>query len=104
MARLVVTGVLIFTLTMAAFDAEAAMRGHHRRPGRLLGPGVGIVPYDNGLIDNGGLGYGATYGTGGIATGEIFTRNSGGVNSMNNNFGTSGVLGHTNGMPVTGRY
>ncbi|GEM_PF-7013112 len=32
--------------------------------------------------------------------GQLYTRDSGGVNSLSNNFGTSGVLGHTNGMPA----
>ena len=34
--------------------------------------------------------------------GELYSPDSGGVNSMSNDFGTSGSLGHTNGMPAIG--
>jgi hypothetical protein len=36
-----------------------------------------------------------------LGGGALYGRESGGVNSMSNDFGTSGVLGHTNGMPAT---
>jgi len=55
--------------------------------------------YPGSVIDTGG--YGANHG-GGAGTGQPFTRDSDCVNSMSNDFGTSGALGHVNGMPVTG--
>ena len=72
-------------------------RHHHGRlvgvaPGwNLYGPSAGYEGYDGGYSGYGSFG------------GQLYTRNSGGVNSMANDFGTSGVLGHTNGMPATGR-
>jgi len=68
---------------------------HARRPVPALGVPLGV---DNGFIANPGPE--PTYGGGWVGTGQTFTRDSGGANSMSNDFGTSGVLGHTNGMPA----
>jgi hypothetical protein len=100
MSKLIISGVLSVALSIstAAFAAQAVVHGAHLK-GRLLPlPGVGIN--NNQLIDNGG--YGASYGRGWAGTGQLAPMDSGILDSMRNDFGTSGTLGHTNGMPVTG--
>jgi len=85
-----------FIVSTAAIAAQGAGPVRHRHPhGRHLS----IAPdYDlygpappSGYEPNSGY----------YPGGQIYTRNSGGVNSLSNDFGTSGVLGHTNGMPAT---
>ena len=89
--------LLALWLPAAAVAAPSAVhaRHHHRHHhDRLLGVAPGLDLYGP------SAGYDRGYGSFG---GQLYTRNSGGVNSMANDFGTSGVLGHTNGMPATGR-
>jgi hypothetical protein len=93
MSRLITSGVLIVAISVstAAFADGPIIRGAHH--GRLLPPaGVGIT--NNQLIDDGGR-----YWQG---TGQVAPMDSGLLGSMRNDFGTSGTLGHSNGMPVTG--
>src|SRR5579863_943033 len=81
----------------AAGPADAVVRAHHHHQPHLIGarPNPNYEPYPPltteapGALDSSGGGY----------QGEGFSRSTGGVNSMSNDFGTSGVLGHTNGMP-----
>ena len=88
MSRLMAGGALIAAiLVFTALSPEAAVRARH--PHRwLIAPGVVVVPNwpaDLGLGPSGG---------------DFFTRDNGHFNSMGNDFGTSGVLRHTNGMPA----
>jgi len=95
MFKLLSNGVLAFAFLLSiALSAEAQVRTKHLR-GRLIGPGVGVVvapappPIYSGFGPSGG---------------NDFTIDNGHFNSMSNDFGTSGVLGHTNGMPATSSY
>jgi hypothetical protein len=100
MSRLMTIGVLITGMLISAgCAAEAAVHAKHIHSRRFIPPNVG-VPWD---VDNGfhaNPGVGGTYGAGPVGTGEMLKWDSGGVNSMSNDFGTSGTLGHTNGMPA----
>jgi hypothetical protein len=100
MSKLIISGALIVAISISttAFAAEAVVHGAHLNGRFLLLPGVGIN--NNQLIGNGG--YGATYAPGWAGTGQLAPRDSGVLDSMRNDFGTSGTLGHANGMPVTG--
>jgi hypothetical protein len=97
---------LAAALVALAFLSSSPSEGmsgvrHHHHGWRAAGFNGGLAP---GVAPNGPIidqpGYGATYspGAGGIS------RESGGINSRSNDFGTSGVLGHTNGMPVGGHW
>jgi hypothetical protein len=90
MSRLMASGALIAALLVfTAFSPDAAVRARHHPHRLLFAPGVVVVtpnwPADLGLGPSGG---------------DFFTRDNGHFNSMSNDFGTSGVLGHTNGMPA----
>lgn len=104
MSRLRASVALLLALWLpaAALAAPIHARHHHHRHhhGRLVGVGPGWDLYGPSA---GYEGYDGGYSGYGSFGGQIYTRNSGGVNSMANDFGTSGVLGHTNGMPATGR-
>ena len=93
---------LLVALAISAGAAAAPVvtpTGHHWRHAHRVGPLLGVGPgYD--LYGPPGV-YSPSYGYGG-GEGPVITRGSGGVNSMSNDFGTSGVLGHSNGMPITG--
>jgi len=92
MSRLIVCGALIFSLVLSdalAASADGALRRHRRvlvvpTPAPIVAPNW---PPDLGLGPNGG---------------DFFTRDNGHFNGMSNDFGTSGVLGHTNGLPAGG--
>jgi hypothetical protein len=87
--------IAAISILAMSFSAEAAVQIKHRHVSRgVVGPA--IEPYPP--ISSGD--YGASYGAGAVGGGVGFSRDSGGVNSMSNDFGTSGVLGHTNGQPV----
>jgi hypothetical protein len=98
--------VVAFFLPTAAVAAQNAAHGWHRHHhARVIGSGIvgpGIVGPNWDLYGSPDVGVGSAYGYYGGAEGALYGRDSGGVNSMSNDFGTSGVLGHTNGMPVTG--
>ena len=72
-----------------------AYHAHHARPSGFLPP-FGASPYPSAVESSGG---GAEYGG---WSGPIVVPDPSGVNGMSRDFGTSGVLGHTNGLPVTG--
>jgi hypothetical protein len=89
--------LLALVLPLQAMAAPGAVHfRHHHHHHRLIGPGVGVSPETD--IYGPAGGYAPTYGGYG---GELYSPSSGGVNAMSNDFGTSGVLGHTNGMPAT---
>jgi hypothetical protein len=74
-------------------SAGAAARFHHHH--HVIGaPNPNYNPYPSLTGESPGVTY-----SGGIYQGEGLSRSTGGVNSMSNDFGTSGVLGHTNGQP-----
>lgn len=106
MSRWKASGALLLALFLptVAFAAQSAVHGrhhHHRHHhARWVGPGLVGPGWD---IYGPSAGYGGGYyHDHGPFGGELYSRNSGGVNSMANDFGTSGVLGHANGMPATG--
>jgi hypothetical protein len=87
--------ICLAALCASAASAGAAVRFHHHHHQHLIGaPNPNFDPYST-LT---GESPAATY-NGGIYQGEGISRSTGGVNSMSNDFGTSGVLGHTNGQP-----
>jgi hypothetical protein len=89
MSRLMAGGALIAALAVVSVQStEAGVRVRH--PHRLLLAPGGVVVTPNWPPD---LGLGPS-------GGDFFTRDNGHFNSMSNDFGTSGVLGHTNGMPA----
>jgi len=93
---------LMFALMLPTASIAAPHIRHHRHyHARLVGPGIGVGPTWDLYGDNFGPPpvYEGPYAG---PVGELYGRESGGVNSMSNDFGTSGVLGHANGMPVTG--
>jgi hypothetical protein len=96
MSKLIISGVLTVAISVstAAFAAGPIIRGVHH--GRLL-PSAGVGISNNQLMDNGGR-----YWQGEAGTGQLAPMGSGLLDSMRNDFGTSGTLGHSNGMPVTG--
>jgi hypothetical protein len=99
MPRLISLSVLFAALTVAtAVAAQAPVRPSHPHHRPIFAPQAGVD--DLGPSDAGG--YGAAYGPGWVGQGPLITRQSGGVNSLGNDLGTSGALGHVNGMPVTG--
>jgi hypothetical protein len=100
MFRLKISGVLLIALLVPT-AAMAAVRVQTMQPhlaGPILGgPGFGfstLVPTNGSPSPSSGSGNFTP-------TGQIYGPNSGGSNSMNNNFGTSGLLGNSNGSPLT---
>jgi hypothetical protein len=82
-------------LILSANLSEATVRvrhHHHSHSGFGNGLAPGVAP--NAPIPDQPE-YGGAYGGGGI-----YSHESGGINSQSNDFGTSGALGHTNGMPA----
>ena len=106
MSRLRTSVALLLALglpaaALAAPSAVHAWHHHHRHHhGRLVGVVPGWDLYGPSAGYEGYEGYEGGYSGYGSFGGQLYTRNSGGVNSMANDFGTSGVLGHTNGMPA----
>jgi uncharacterized membrane protein len=99
MSLLKAGSILVIALCTAAASTgsgQAFVRGHHRHHTHFTGarPNPYFQPYSPMTEDAPGASYG-----GSVYQGEGFSRSTGGVNSMGNDFGTSGVLGHTNGMP-----
>jgi hypothetical protein len=88
--------VALLCVAGATGSAGAVVRVHHYHHPHLSGarPNPNFEPYSPMTGEAPGGYYG-----GGLDQGEGFSRSSGGVNSMSNDFGTSGVLGHTNGQP-----
>ena len=105
MSYMKVSGALLvaFFLPTAAIAAQNTVHGrhHHTRviEQGIVGPGIAGPNWD--LYGSPDVGVSSTYGYYGGAEGGLYGRESGGVNSISNDFGTSGVLGHTNGMPAT---
>jgi hypothetical protein len=90
-SRLIVSSALIVALLLdAAFPADAD--GARRRHRAVLAPVPAPIVAPNWPPD-------LELGPSG---GNFFTRDNGHFNSMSNDFGTSGVLGHTNGLPAGG--
>ncbi len=103
MSSLKFSGALVAALlfSTAAFAAPPVFHVPHHHHARLVGPGIVGPNWDlYGSSAAPAPVYEGSYG--GFGGGELYGRESGGMNSMGNDFGTSGVLGHTNGMPVTG--
>jgi hypothetical protein len=91
MSKLLGNGVLIFGLLVSvALSADAQVRTRHHLRRQLIGPSVGVVVAPTPPP--------VEFGPSG---GNDFTIDNGHFNSMGNDFGTSGVLGHTNGMPAS---
>lgn len=105
MMRLTLCSLLIVTLLGATVESAAAsglpasgqLPAYHAHPARSSGPftPLGVSPYPNAIGSSGGAEYGGW-------SGPIVVPDPSGVNGMSRDFGTSGVLGHTNGLPVTG--
>jgi hypothetical protein len=92
-ANLIYAVALCLIAALAApAEAMVSVRHHHHHYTR---GNPNFDPYAPLIMETPG----ASYNGGGVYTGEGFSRSSGGVNSMSNDFGTSGVLGHTNGQP-----
>jgi hypothetical protein len=90
MSKLLGNGVLVLAFLLSvAVSADAQVRTWHHLHRQLIGPSVGVVvapappPVEFGP-----------------SGGNDFTVDNGHFNSMSNDFGTSGVLGHTNGTPA----
>jgi hypothetical protein len=80
-------------VAVSAEPGGAAVRVHHHH--HVFGaPNPNYNPYPSLTGESPGAAY-----NGEIYQGEGLSRSSGGVNSIGNDFGTSGVLGHTNGQP-----
>jgi hypothetical protein len=89
----VVAAAALVVLSANLCQATVRVRHHyHSHSGFSAGLAPGVAP--NAPIPD-QLEYGGSYGGG-----AGFSHESGGINSQGNDFGTSGVLGHTNGMPV----
>lgn len=104
MSLMKLSGALLvaFLLPTAAIAAQSAVHSsRHHHHARVIGPGIVGPSWD--LYGSPNVGGGPVYDYFGGTQGELYGRESGGVNSMSNDFGTSGVLGHTNGMPATSR-
>ena len=102
MSWLKLSGALLIALILPTATVAApsvAHSWHHHHP-RLVGPRIGVGPTWD-LYGDGFVAPGPPYTYDG-PIGALHGPDSGGVNSVSNDFGTSGVLGHTNGMPVTG--
>jgi hypothetical protein len=84
---------VLLILTVSPCDATVRVRHYHHSHSGLSG---GLVP---GVAPNAPIPDQPEYG-GGYSGGAGFSHESGGINSQGNDFGTSGVLGHTNGMPA----
>jgi len=92
MFRLIASGALIFAFLLGvACSADADPGSRHRRRVVLAPAPVPII------VPNGPIDWGL-----GPSGGDVFTRDNGHFNSIGNDFGTSGVLGHTNGLPAGG--
>lgn len=107
MSRLILSAALLAALLLPTASFAAPRAGHIRHHGHahIVGPGIvgpGIVGPNWDLYGS-DVGASAPVYNGSYAPlgGAPYGRDSGGVNSMSNDFGTSGVLGHTNGMPAT---
>jgi hypothetical protein len=100
MSRLMLSAALLTALLSptASLAAPRAAHIHHHPHAHIVGPGIVGPNWD--LYGSDGAGSAPVYGGSYGAPGAFYGRESGGVNSMSNDFGTSGVLGHTNGMPA----
>lgn len=99
MYRLKISGILLIAL-LAPTAAMAAARVQTMQPhllGSVLGSGLGF----SSLAPNNGSPSPSPSFQSFTPTGQIYGPNSGGANGMNNNFGTSGLLGNSNGAPLT---
>lgn len=87
-------------LSTPALAAHLAYIPRHHHHAHLVGPGIVGPNWDLYGPNVGGPApvYNGSYGA--FGGGELYDRGSGGINAMSNDFGTSGVLGHTNGMPA----
>lgn len=103
MSRLTLSAVLLAALLSptASLAAPRAAHLHHHSHAHIVGSGISGQNWDLYGSDLSGLAplYSGTA-SGVLGSGGLYSRESGGVNSMSNDFGTSGVLGHTNGMPA----
>ena len=102
MSRLTLSAALFAALLLPTASLAAPRAGHirHHHHAHIVGPGIVGPNWDLYGPDVGAPApvYNGSYAPLG---GALYGRDSGGVNSMSNDFGTSGVLGHTNGMPAT---
>jgi hypothetical protein len=104
MSRLTLSAALLAALLLPTASFAAPRVAHIRQHGHahVVGPGIVGPNWDLYGPDLSGLApiySGGSYAP--LGGGALYGRESGGVNSMSNDFGTSGVLGHTNGMPAT---
>jgi hypothetical protein len=100
MSRLTLSAALLAALLAppASFAAPRGAHIRHHHHAHILGSGIVGPNWDLYGPEVGGPVYDGSY----VPLGRLYGRESGGVNSMSNDFGTSGVLGHTNGMPAAG--
>lgn len=102
MSRLILSAALLAALlpSTASFAAPRVAHIRHHSHAHIVGPGIVGPNWD--LYGSDGSALAPVYSGGSYAPlgGALYGRESGGVNSMSNDFGTSGVLGHTNGMPA----
>lgn len=111
MSRLTLSAALFVALLSPTASLAAPHVAHiqHHSHAHIVGSGISGQNWDLYGSDLSGLAplySGATsgvLGSGVLGSGALYSRESGGVNSMSNDFGTSGVLGHTNGMPAISR-
>jgi hypothetical protein len=93
MSKSFIGAALAALLILSASPSEATVRvkhHHHIHSGFAGGLAPSVAP--NAPISDEPE-YGGYGGTG-------FSHETGGINSQGNDFGTSGALGHTNGMPA----